>query len=772
MAYGKPKQGYGSCYQIWFYLLHGGLSKRGAGDRALAEDVSLILPEDRHGPWWRQMDAFRHELGVDSSPGGGRSRSYYHFVIAPDPKDFVGISHEEGLRRVRAVATEWASDYLDGYQWAIVYHDDGANGNIHAHVVCNAPNIVTGRKYHCSDADWRRRALPLLDDICHRHGLHALIDRNPSEDVDAELGARNATRRSRGEREVTAGARPEALQPRFDHGGERVAPVATGTPAPRRTVTSQPAVRSLAERHMRGRSWKSELRQEIDAAAMDAASFAEFRARMRNDGYDVYQNKAGNLVYVWRDGERKVKDSNLGLMYQNDLLATRFMDLRFSRSGWATSHGEWAKAVESGERIPRLTLKEINEAQAIAMRHHCLDLSDVEAKVAAAREMVRFTTDDVDQIRRARRQLSKDAEDAHLVEGLRDSIEPSRVRGRVVGAPVSEEVLRSYEAARKRLARRRYPTDSESLETSIVELDAKLWTTQAKLQRQEEVVKELMRAERVARAIDAYVDAGVAMERRRYGERIGEARRANRIATHRRSAAHTPGFGQGAGVPRRRVFDAGRVSDEEQAIVLEREAEIEAERRGDEVHHEPLVGVPEVSADVDLTADSVQLGPDAVATPDLWERHPEPEPARPEPTVERGAEAPEPVREPEQEPVAEVSEPVWEPSVEPELEPEVEEPAEAEPERQFEPEPVPEPAAEVPEPDWRAEPEPEPVPAAPTWAVEEPEQEQHAQPAWGEPEEGQEPTWAEQGQDEDHGDWDDWYGWDDETPQHDDDLEI
>jgi hypothetical protein len=752
MAYAKPKACYGSCYPVWFYLMHGGLSKRGAGDRAIAQDLSLSLDdEETNGPWWAQMDAKRRQFGIGQGrERHGRSRSYYHFVIAPDPKDFVDLTPEEGLRRVRAIATEWASDYLEGFQWAIVYHDDGANGNIHAHVICNSVNVETGRKYHRTDADWRNWSCKLLDDLCHKYGLHALIDRNPSEDVGAELGARNATRRSRGEREVTAGARPDALQPRYDRSGDRVAPVATGSPAPRRTVTSQPAVRSLAERHMRGRSWKSELRQEIDAAAMDAASFAEFRARMRNDGYDVYQNKAGNLVYVWRDGERKVKDSNLGLMYQNDLLATRFMDLRFSRSGWATSHGEWAKAVESGERIPRLTLKEINEAQAIAMRHHCLDLQDVEAKVAAAREMVRFTTDDVDQIRRARQQLSKDAEDAHLVEGLRDSIEPSRVRGRVVGAPVSEDVLRSYEAARKRLARRRYPTDSESLETSIVELDAKLWTTQAKLQRQEEVVKELMRAERVARAIDAYVDAGVAMERRRYGDRIGEARRANRIATHRRSAAHVPGFGQGAGVPRRRVFDAGRVSDEEQAIVLEREAEIEAERKGDQVRHEPLVGVPEVSTDVDLTADSVQLGPDAVATPDLWERQPEPEP-----TVERVAEAPEPV----QEPVAEVPEPF----VEPEPEPEVEEPAETETEQ------VSEPAVEVPEP------EPEP-----TQVEQEQEQEQQMPPTQEGPEpepepvpetqEGQEPTWSEQEQDEDvdHDDWDDWYGWDDEMQQYDD----
>jgi hypothetical protein len=743
VAYLKPKQCYGSCYAVWFYLLHGGLSKRKNTDRALAQDLSPYLQsEEKSGPWWAQMDATRHELGADKRTRKGRPRSYYHYVIAPDPKDFVGISHEEGLRRVRAVATEWCKEYLDGYQWAIVYHDDGANANIHAHVVINAPNVVTGRKYHCSDADWRRGAIPLLDDLCHKYGLHALIDRNPSEDVDAELGARNATRRSRGEREVERGGRPDALQPRLDRRGDRVAPAAAGGPAPRRTVTTQPAVRSLAERHMRGRSWKSELRQEIDAAAMDAASFEDFRARMRNDGYDVYQNKAGNLVYVWRDGERKVKDSNLGLMYQNDLLATRFMDLRFSRSGWATSHGEWAKAAESGERIPRLTLKEINEAQAIAIRHNCLDLKDVEAKVAAAREMVRFTTDDVDQIRRARRQLSKDAEDAHLVEGLRNSIEPSRVNGRIVGAPVSEEVLRSYEAARKRLARRRYPTDSESLETSIVELDAKLWTTQSKLQHQEEVVRELMRAERVARAIDTYVDAGVAMERRRYGDRIVEARRANRIATHRRSAAHVPGFGKGAGVPRRRVFDAGRVSDEEQAAVLEREAEIEPERPADQVRHEPLVGVPEVTTDVDLTAESVQLGPDAVATPDLWERQPEPEP---EPTVEHVAEVSEPAREPEPEPMAEVQEPMQEP------------------------EPVPEPTAEVPEP------EPEP-----TLAEEEPEQVQQAQPTREESEpepeqapearEGQEPESAEQDKvdDEDHDDWDDWYGWDDGTSRYDD----
>ena len=133
MPWTKPKACHGSCYLVWRYLTRG----RDGSERALAADYHNISDE---GAWWRQMDETRSAFGHDLPTSRGRPRSYSHYVIAPDPRDFDGLEPEEGLRRVRALACGWVSRYLDDYEVAVVYHGDGANGNIHAHVVANVTN--------------------------------------------------------------------------------------------------------------------------------------------------------------------------------------------------------------------------------------------------------------------------------------------------------------------------------------------------------------------------------------------------------------------------------------------------------------------------------------------------------------------------------------------------------------------------------------------------------------------------------------------------------
>lgn len=115
----------------------------GQTSRGLAVDVSEDLSVRR---WPQQMDLTRVQYDHDRPTTTGKSRSYYHFVLSPDPLDGCTLS------MLRAYAREWAEvNFRSGgrlHEYAIVYHDDNAKRVLHAHIVVNVTNKATGRKLH------------------------------------------------------------------------------------------------------------------------------------------------------------------------------------------------------------------------------------------------------------------------------------------------------------------------------------------------------------------------------------------------------------------------------------------------------------------------------------------------------------------------------------------------------------------------------------------------------------------------------------------------
>lgn len=491
MSYLKTKSCHGSAFHVWRYLTRG---TDGEGDRQIAFDSNFAGPRDE---WWRHLDETCHAMGHDRDTTRGRARTYLHYVISPSADDLARLGPEETLRRVRLLATGFAGEFLAGHDWAIVYHDDGQSHIPHAHVVAGVSDLETGRKISESGSRLAQ-ARSIVDRLSRELGLEALADR---VDGTGELLAReNVARASRG----------ESVVPRTGKAGRR--------------ETTQRERLTFAERYMAGRSWKSELRQAADECVLVSDSFGAFADRMRQHGFDAYVNRRGQVVYVWSDGTRRVAGDRLGLGYQTDFLACRFLDLRFTRAAWAAQRGQWSVVRATGMRTRRISWSDMERLARVERESGAIGSSDLAAHLSAARAEARRARDESDAAARAVVALEHDLDDARLVASLSKTVEPSRVDGRLVGVPLPVDVVKGYEAARKRLARRDYPTgDVADVELALAAMRANAARARNALSAAESTLSDLNWACATDAALRGELERGAAAEAARYGTRVGAA---------------------------------------------------------------------------------------------------------------------------------------------------------------------------------------------------------------------------------------------------------
>lgn len=509
MSYLKRQSSHGSTRNLIAYL-HG----HDGQERAIEEDFAFLDYRNVDAETeWKDFDATAKKYGHDKATAGRKAVTYIHYVIAPDPKDFVGQDSKEMLKKVRQCATSWAERCLPHQQWIIIYHDDGHNGNIHAHIVAGTTNLKTRKKCHASKRDLLRER-EILNEEDRRAGLSALEDRSAMS-ADEALDERNAQRRERGEREV-----PKTVSSR---------------------QTTQREVMTKAERYMRdGQSWKARLRQIVDECAWESDSFAGFQRLLRFYGCTATVTKSGQITYTI--GDRRCSAKKLGLMYQTDFLASQFMDLRFTKAGWAAERGHWWQARDAGLRVPKVSDEDLEgffpKMEALGIYN---DRSAASC-VAQCREKARVAMDQREALERNLKALSKDIDDAHLVASMRGGVEKGRVAGRIHLDQVDygEEAVRQYEAARKRLQRRRYATDADSLEQRYADTMSALADARAQEAKLTQALRDSLDVQRILKGMGAALVSAQESERLRYGSRLADQRRADSRARYSQEAGHVP----------------------------------------------------------------------------------------------------------------------------------------------------------------------------------------------------------------------------------------
>lgn len=514
MSYLESHHSHGSAYNVVNYCLHGHKGVK-AHERALAIDANYIPEEDiENGVAWKAFDRVAKRYGNDRDYHGKKAITYCHYVIAPNPEDFRGADKDEMLAKVRQCATRWAERCVPDQQWLIVYHDDSACGNIHAHIIVGNTDMLTHRRCQVSksDVETQRR---ILDEESRRAGLEALGDRLVINDADEALDERNAKRRERSEREV-----PKTVSTR---------------------QTTQREVMSKAERYMRdGQSWKARLRQIVDECAWESDSFAGFQRLLRFYGCTATVTRSGQITYTI--GDRRCSAKKLGLMYQTDFLASQFMDLRFTKAGWAAERGHWRQVRDAGLRVPKVSDADLEGLFPKMERLGIYNDRSAAAAVAQCREKAREAMDQRGALERNLATLGKDLDDAHLVASMKAGVEKGRIDGRIHLDQVDygEEAVQQYEAARKRLQRRRYETDAESLEQRYADTMSALADARAQEAKLTQALKDSLDVQRILKGMGAALDKAQESERLRYGSRLADQRRAESRARYSQEAGHVP----------------------------------------------------------------------------------------------------------------------------------------------------------------------------------------------------------------------------------------
>ena len=96
--------------------------------------------------------------------GKAGGRQGYHFVLSLKPG--------EGTPEIMYdIAIRFAEKAFGGeYETVVAVHTD--RNHLHAHIIINSVNMVTGYKFQYHEGDWKYKFQPITNKLCEEYGLH------------------------------------------------------------------------------------------------------------------------------------------------------------------------------------------------------------------------------------------------------------------------------------------------------------------------------------------------------------------------------------------------------------------------------------------------------------------------------------------------------------------------------------------------------------------------------------------------------------------------
>lgn len=265
----------------------------------------------------------------------------HHVIQSFDPGEVTSEkANQVGMELARKLAPE--------HEVAVYTHDD--RNHIHNHVVINAVNTETGRKFQAHGKEAIEHARSLSDEICQEHDLSIVKEHNA------------------------------------------------------------PVRHTLAEQQIQDRgeiSWKEQLREAIEESRDNSTNFDSFKERL-HDVYGIETKLRGNtLSFKHPDRERFTRAKKLGSDYEKEGL-----EYGFARQ--AEREQEYERAFSRNEGIEQDTdeLYQGSDERGNADRQHASQSAGADSKdIGRGHEQHAI---DLDQARKVieakRRQLARDAD--------------------------------------------------------------------------------------------------------------------------------------------------------------------------------------------------------------------------------------------------------------------------------------------------------------------------------------------------------------------------
>lgn len=150
--------------------------KGSSGNHGLKRSIAYIMNPDKTEDGllvWSNAgttveEIFDVMMDIKKEWGKTDKRQGYHFVISWRPGE---VTKEEAFQ----IAGTFCERYLgDAYDYVYSVHTDQCH--IHAHIVFNSVNRITGYKYRYEKGDWERFIQPVTDEVCREHGLPVLSE--------------------------------------------------------------------------------------------------------------------------------------------------------------------------------------------------------------------------------------------------------------------------------------------------------------------------------------------------------------------------------------------------------------------------------------------------------------------------------------------------------------------------------------------------------------------------------------------------------------------
>lgn len=149
-------------------------AKTGKKSQHLSNSINYIMnPEKTEGGLWvgsncgtTANEVYESMMITKREYNKEWGRQGYHYVISFPP----GECDEETCF---AIGKEFCETYFYDYDYVFAVHND--HDHMHCHIVSNSVARSDGYKYRYNNGDWEAQIQPIVDKLCVKHGLKALV---------------------------------------------------------------------------------------------------------------------------------------------------------------------------------------------------------------------------------------------------------------------------------------------------------------------------------------------------------------------------------------------------------------------------------------------------------------------------------------------------------------------------------------------------------------------------------------------------------------------